>query len=108
MGGGGQGGGPEKEERTHGWQRRQRHHSPPDRGREGRLPGPPSLRTGLADLPHPALRLVVLPPRGLTELGVGCGKGKQPLLSKEGIRPAVVVQTPGSAFPLLAMTENTA
>jgi hypothetical protein len=31
-----------------------------DRGREARLgPGPPSLRTGRADLPHPALRLVV-------------------------------------------------
>ena len=30
-----------------------------NRGRESRLLGPPSLRTGLADLPHPALRLVV-------------------------------------------------
>ena len=30
-----------------------------DRGREGRLIGSPSLRTGLADLPHPALQLVV-------------------------------------------------
>jgi hypothetical protein len=33
-----------------------------DRGREDRLSSaPPSLRTGLADLPHPALRLMVLP-----------------------------------------------
>jgi hypothetical protein len=31
---------------------------------------PPSLRTGLADLPHPALRLLVLPRRGLRE-GLG-------------------------------------
>jgi len=30
-------------------------------------PRPPSLRTGLADLPHPALQLVVLPQRGLTD-----------------------------------------
>src|SRR2546425_3875830 len=36
-----------------------------DRGRERRLDRSPSLRTGTADLPHPALQLVVLPPRGL-------------------------------------------
>ena len=31
------------------------------RGRKSQLPGPSPLRTGRADLPHPALRLVVLP-----------------------------------------------
>src|SRR5208337_542011 len=35
-----------------------------DRGRENRV-GSPSLRTGLADLPHPALQSVVLPRRGV-------------------------------------------
>ena len=34
-------------------------------GRTGCLPGPPSLRTGRAVLPHPALQSVVLPPGGL-------------------------------------------
>ena len=29
--------------------------------------GPPSLRTGQADFPHPALQLVVLPQRGLPD-----------------------------------------
>ena len=32
---------------------------PLDRGRKSRFVGSPSLRTGLADLPHPALRLAV-------------------------------------------------
>jgi hypothetical protein len=36
-----------------------------DRGRES--VGPPSLRTGQADFPHPALQLVVLPQRGLPD-----------------------------------------
>ena len=31
----------------------------------------PSLRTGLADLPHPALQLMVLPKRGLTSHFMG-------------------------------------
>ena len=31
----------------------------------------PSLRTGLADLPHPALQLMVLPQRGLTSHFMG-------------------------------------
>ncbi len=38
-----------------------------DRGRKDRLVGPSPLRTGRANFPHPALRLVVLPPRGWRE-----------------------------------------
>src|SRR5947209_16922062 len=75
-------------------------------GRTGWFPGPPSLRTGHADLPHPALRLVVLPPRGLTGLRIGCGKGEQPLLSKEGIGPAVVIQAPGPSFALVTVAQD--
>src|SRR5271169_1101213 len=37
----------------------------------GRGIASPSLRTGLADLPHPALQSVVLPARGLTNQGHG-------------------------------------
>ncbi len=33
-----------------------------------------SLRTGLADFPHPALQLMVLPARGLTRRHEGCGR----------------------------------
>ena len=42
-----------------------------DRGRESRISRSPSLRTGQAILPHPALQSAVLPPRGLTGQGVG-------------------------------------
>jgi len=41
-----------------------------DRGRES--VSSPSLRTGQADFPHPALQLVILPRRGLTNRIVGC------------------------------------
>jgi hypothetical protein len=39
-------------------------------GRDGLFVSP-SLRTGLADLPHPALQLMVLPQRGLTSNFMG-------------------------------------
>jgi hypothetical protein len=39
-------------------------------GRDGLFVSP-SLRTGLADLPHPALQLMVLPQRGLTSHFMG-------------------------------------
>ena len=58
-----------------------------DRGREGWLPSPPSLRTVRAVLPHTALRLVVLPTIGLTGQAMGRRQGKQPTLGKEGVRP---------------------
>jgi len=45
---------------------RARRQAGPDRGREARLPGLPSLRTVRAVLPHTALRSVVLPHRGWT------------------------------------------
>ena len=51
----------------------------------------PSLRTGLADLPHTALQSVVLPPRGLTGSSMGCNQGEQPALRKVGIRPALMI-----------------
>src|SRR6266480_6630372 len=45
----------------------------------------PSLRTGQAGHPHPALQSVVLPPRGLTNLCMGNCQGEQPMLGKESI-----------------------
>src|SRR5204863_4208912 len=64
-----------------------------DRGREGRLGStPPSLRTGRADLPHPALRSMVLPARGLASLGMGVLQAEKPMLRKEGVGPAEIVE----------------
>jgi len=57
-----------------------------DRGRESLCS--PSLRTGQADFPHPALQLVVLPPRGLTRQRASVLQRKQPVLGEEGLRPA--------------------
>ena len=55
-----------------------------DRGRKNRLiPGSPSLRTGHAGLPHPALQSVVST-SGLAGEGMGCYHGEQPNLCKEG------------------------
>lgn len=48
----------------------------------------PSLRTVRASLPHTALRLVVLPRRGLTDQLMGSCQVEQPMLGKEGILPA--------------------
>src|SRR5215471_19416312 len=67
-----------------------------DRGREHRLVStPPSLRTGRADLPHPALQSVVLPARGLTvqRMGVSCKLRGSRLASSVSIR---VVRSGGS------------
>src|SRR5215468_1966904 len=50
----------------------------------------PSLRTGRADLPHPALQLVVLPARGLTGQTMGVRQRVQPPFGKERIRPALM------------------
>ena len=62
-----------------------------DRGREGQLPGLPSLRTVRAVLPHTALQSVVLPARGLTERRMGRDEGEQPMLGEERIRPTLMV-----------------
>src|SRR5882672_3913773 len=54
----------------------------------------PSLRTGLADFPHPALQLMVLPTRGLTGQTM-CGDQRvQPQFGKERVGPAMMIRTP--------------
>ena len=59
-----------------------------DRGKEDRLlPGLPSLRTVRADLPHTALRLMVLPSRGLTGRSMGGCQTEQPLFGEEAVGP---------------------
>src|SRR3989304_5983265 len=69
--------------------------------------GLPSLRTGLADFPHPALRLMVLPLRGLTDQDMGRCQVEQPLLGKVGIRPAVMVRSSSSSTASLSFAEDT-
>ena len=48
--------------------------------------GPPSLRTGQADLPHPALQLVVS--ARLDELPMGLDHGEETHLPEVGVWPA--------------------
>src|SRR5947209_15606976 len=78
-----------------------------DRGRESRN-GSPSLRTGRAGLPHPALQLVVLPQRGLTGLYMGCHQTHQPLLGEKGIGPAMMVGSSATAFASGSATQDAA
>src|ERR1700730_17782360 len=56
---------------------------------------PPSLRTGRADLPHPALQSMVLPTRGLARLLIGTLQAEEPMFGKEGIGPRDVVGAAG-------------
>jgi hypothetical protein len=79
-----------------------------DRGRRDRLPGLPSLRTGRAGFPHPALRLMVLPLGGLNETNVGCIQGKQPCFVEIGIRPTLVIFAASSSAPALALAQHAA
>ena len=51
----------------------------------------PALRTGRAVLPHPALRSVVLPTRGLTGQGMGLLQAEEPVLGKESIGPTPMI-----------------
>ena len=67
---------------------------------------PPSLRTGQAGFPHPALQSVVLPSRGLTHRGMGCNQGEQPTLGEEGIGPALMVDAASGAALALAFTQD--
>ena len=60
----------------------------------------PSLRTGLADFPHPALRFGGSPPRGLTLQRVGRSEREQPLRGKESIRPELIVTLPSTTTAL--------
>ena len=71
-------------------------------GKTGCFPGLPSLRTVRADLPHTALRLVVLPRRGLTGRCLGLFQGVQTLLGKERIWPAMMIPPSTAAFPFSA------
>src|SRR5271166_6653026 len=57
----------------------------------GRGMASPSLRTGLADLPHPALQSVVSPRRGLADRITGVLQAEQPMFGKEGIRPPCLI-----------------
>src|SRR5207245_125860 len=77
-----------------------------DRGRESRLLGSPSLRTGRADLPHPALRSVVLPPRGLTGQSMGITQGEEPQLGKESVGPTLMVESPTPPLPTSATPQD--
>src|SRR5438552_18202845 len=67
----------------------------------------PSLRTGLADLPHPALRLMVHLRRGLTGLRMGGCQGIQAMHSKESIGPAMMIDAAAAPSATLTMAENT-
>src|SRR5262249_36881290 len=69
---------------------------------------PSPLRTGRADFPHPALRSVVLPPRGLTVRRMSCDQAIQPLCGKEGIRPALMVRAATATALLLPPAEDAA
>ena len=75
-------------------------------GTAGCEPVCPSLRTVRADLPHTALRSVVLPHRGLTKLVMGCGQRYQPMSLKIGIAPAIPIRVAYVAFALALVTKH--
>src|SRR6516164_8429792 len=77
-----------------------------DRGRESGIGRAPSLRTGQAVLPHPALQWVVLPPRGLTGQGMSLSSGEETLLGQESMGPALMIRTPTASFPLAAEAQQ--
>src|ERR1700720_3001282 len=66
----------------------------------------PSLRTGRADLPHPALRSMVLPARGLNGLGMGVAQAEEPMLGKVGIWPPDVVGASGDPRPTVLFAQD--
>src|SRR6266550_811503 len=68
----------------------------------------PSLRTGRADLPHPALRLVVHLRRGLTYLRMGDCQREQAMLDKESVWPAMMIQPAAAPTSTVTNTENAA
>src|SRR5437667_10138672 len=65
----------------------------------------PSLRTGRADFPHPALQLVISPLR-LARLGAGCGHREQPAFGEVGIRPELVVSHSDPPFQVVALAQD--
>src|SRR5947207_15677840 len=67
----------------------------------------PSLRTGRADLPHPALRLMVdLRRGGSANLRMGDCQGEQAMLGKESVGPAIMIETTTSSATMMAPTQN--
>src|SRR5262249_48570784 len=83
----------------------------------------PSRGTGLGDLPHPALRLVVLPTMGLTGQSMGMLQAEEPVLGKEDVGPSPMVvaacnpvpsaptaqqASQPTAYPAVEITEDTA
>src|SRR5579862_1562514 len=64
----------------------------PNRGRDEGITPRPSLRTGLADFPHPALQLASDSfTEGVTVRNVGMFQAEQPLRFKVSIWPSVVI-----------------
>src|SRR5437016_10928391 len=67
----------------------------------------PSLRTGRADFPHPALRLMVhLRRGGSANLRMGNRQGEQAMLGKESIGPAIMIETTTTPTTMMAPTQN--
>ena len=66
----------------------------------------PSRQTGRADFPHPAFQLMMLPLRGLNDLGMGRFQTKQPMTGKEGIRPALMISTATRSTTTAAFAQN--
>src|SRR5262245_5787951 len=68
----------------------------------------PSLRTGRADLPHPALQLMVHLRGGLTNLRMGNCQRVQAMRGKESFRPAIMIETAAAASATTTMAKDAA
>src|SRR5712692_1868883 len=79
---------------------------PFDRGRESGVTRSPSLRTGQAGLPHPALRLMVLPPRGLTGRHMSLYQTVQSLCRKVRIGPTHRIRPAAPATALVPLPQQ--
>ena len=79
------------------------------RGRESLIEfSSPSLRTGRADLPHPALRLMVHLRGGLTNLRMGNCQRVQTMRGKESIRPAMMIEPAAASAATTTMAQDAA
>src|SRR4029077_18569588 len=67
----------------------------------------PSLRTGQAGLPHPALPAMGLPPRGLTRRRIGSGQGQVPVRGKVRIRPPLMIPATTATTPARTLAQKT-
>ena len=76
-------------------------------GRNGDTTPRPSLRTGLADFPHPALQLAL---GSFSETGcfqsLGRFKAEEPKLGKVAVVPALVIFPTSASTPFPAFTHN--